>query len=315
MLSQASMPHAYWSYVVHIAVNLVNLLPTLVLKCVSPWFKLYSSKPDLSQLRVFGCACYPNLRVYTSHKLEPRTKGYFFLGYFPTSKGYLCLDLQSKSVCTSRHVWFNKTRFPFSQLSSTLHSPTSSSSGLSTSLWLSNLLFLHSTKQSSLLGPYSPPSQPQSSSTLPHFPTQPQSPFSNVQQSHPSLSSNLLASTHSSSLVLPQSTIPILPIATLPKSSSIVNSIPPILPITNHHPMQTRCKSDITKPKSKFCYKVVLDYTYTEPLTYKIAFQYPKWCEAMDAEFQALQRQNTWILVPAPPHANLVGCKWVFKLK
>ena len=35
----------------------------------------------------------------------------------------------------------------------------------------------------------------------------------------------------------------------------------------------------------------------------------------MDAEFQALQRQQTWSLVPAPLHANLVGCKWVFKIK
>lgn len=35
----------------------------------------------------------------------------------------------------------------------------------------------------------------------------------------------------------------------------------------------------------------------------------------MDAEFQTLQRQNTWSLVPAPPHANPVECKWVFKLK
>ena len=35
----------------------------------------------------------------------------------------------------------------------------------------------------------------------------------------------------------------------------------------------------------------------------------------MDAEFQALQRQQTWSLVLAPSHANLVGCKWVFKIK
>ena len=35
----------------------------------------------------------------------------------------------------------------------------------------------------------------------------------------------------------------------------------------------------------------------------------------MDVEFQALQRQQTWSLVSAPPNVNLVGCKWVFKLK
>ena len=29
----------------------------------------------------------------------------------------------------------------------------------------------------------------------------------------------------------------------------------------------------------------------------------------MDAEFQALQKQNAWNLVPAPPYANLVRCK------
>ena len=58
-----------------------------------------------------------------------------------------------------------------------------------------------------------------------------------------------------------------------------------------------------------------MDYSYTEPPTYKIASTYPKWCEAMDAEFQALQKQETWFLVPPPPNVNLVGCKWVFKLE
>lgn len=35
----------------------------------------------------------------------------------------------------------------------------------------------------------------------------------------------------------------------------------------------------------------------------------------MCEEYAALIRNNTWSLVPHPPNASIVGCKWVFKLK
>jgi hypothetical protein len=35
----------------------------------------------------------------------------------------------------------------------------------------------------------------------------------------------------------------------------------------------------------------------------------------MASEFEALQRQNTWSLVPPSPSQNLVGCRWVYKIK
>lgn len=76
----------------------------------------------------------------------------------------------------------------------------------------------------------------------------------------------------------------------LPEASSLIPipSSVPTLAAPNLHPMQTRSKSNITKPNAKLCYKIVLNYTYTEPPTYKIASKYPKWCEAMDVEYQAL---------------------------
>ena len=35
----------------------------------------------------------------------------------------------------------------------------------------------------------------------------------------------------------------------------------------------------------------------------------------MAEKFAALERQGTWSLVPPFPSQNVVGCKWVFKLK
>ena len=58
--------------------SLLNQLPTSVLSFHSPWQKLYYSQPNLSQLKVFDCACYPYLRSYNCHKLEPRSKECLF---------------------------------------------------------------------------------------------------------------------------------------------------------------------------------------------------------------------------------------------
>lgn len=35
----------------------------------------------------------------------------------------------------------------------------------------------------------------------------------------------------------------------------------------------------------------------------------------MDAEYQALQRNKTWHLVPRPKRKDIIGCKWVYKIK
>ena len=262
------MSTTYWSYTTLTAVSLINLLPTSVLNFVSSWFKLYSSHPDLSQLKVFGCACYPHLRSYSTHKLEPRTKECLFLSYSSTSKGYLCLDVQSQHLYTSRHVLFNETKFPFPTLSNSLHSFSSPILVLSDSLWLSNLLYLHSSNQPYLLGPYT-------SSTTSSVPLN-----SSITQSTPP-QSDFAPLPSPSTPANPSQPHPIpssMAIEPLPEASSLIliPSLGPTLSAPNLHPMQTRSKSGITKPNTKLCYKIVLDYTYPEPPTYKIASKYPK---------------------------------------
>uniref|UniRef100_A0A2N9H347 Reverse transcriptase Ty1/copia-type domain-containing protein n=1 Tax=Fagus sylvatica TaxID=28930 RepID=A0A2N9H347_FAGSY len=41
----------------------------------------------------------------------------------------------------------------------------------------------------------------------------------------------------------------------------------------------------------------------------------PQWREAMNTEFDALLKNQTWTLVPSTQARNLVGCKWVFHVK
>ena len=40
-----------------------------------------------------------------------------------------------------------------------------------------------------------------------------------------------------------------------------------------------------------------------------------KWEKAMDEEIAALYENETWDLVPLPERKNVIGCKWVYKVK
>ena len=92
LLSQASLPSTFWSFAIQSALTLINLLPTSTLEFLSPWFKIYGQHPDITSLKIFGCACYAFLKPYTKHKLEHKTIECLFLGYSTVSKGYLCRD-------------------------------------------------------------------------------------------------------------------------------------------------------------------------------------------------------------------------------
>ncbi|MCH94734.1 retrovirus-related Pol polyprotein from transposon TNT 1-94, partial [Trifolium medium] len=54
---------------------------------------------------------------------------------------------------------------------------------------------------------------------------------------------------------------------------------------------------------------------HSEPKSVKQALAEPHWKEAMQCEFDALQKNETWNLVPLPPNRTAIGCKWVFRVK
>ena len=113
LLAHSHLPLTYGVEAFNTSTYLINRLPTPILKQNNPYTKLFNVAPDYTFLRVFGCACYPLLRPYNSHKLEFRSKKCVFLGYSSNHHGYRCLDLDSNKVYTSRHVVFDELSFPF----------------------------------------------------------------------------------------------------------------------------------------------------------------------------------------------------------
>lgn len=98
--------------------------------------------------------------------------------------------------------------------------------------------------------------------------------------------------------------------------STMTTSMSRDLPSTslNTHSMVTRSKAGISKPNRKYCLSAQ-EVQESEPISYKDALRHNKWKQAMDDEFNALQNQQTWELVPSESSQRLIGCKWIFKLK
>ena len=101
LLANSSMPIKIWDEAFLTTTYLINLLPSKVINFETPITRLFGICPDYKSLRVFGCACWPNLRPYNTRKLAFRSKKCVFLRYSPIHKGVKCLDVSIGRVCIS----------------------------------------------------------------------------------------------------------------------------------------------------------------------------------------------------------------------
>jgi IS30 family transposase len=64
LLARASMPLKFWDEAFLAATYLINHTSSKVIDYQTPLARLYKIKPNYSSLRIFGCACWPNLHPY-----------------------------------------------------------------------------------------------------------------------------------------------------------------------------------------------------------------------------------------------------------
>jgi hypothetical protein len=91
-------------------------MPSRVIQNDTPYHRVFIEKLNNTILRTFGCAYWPNLHPYNSHKLQFHSKRCIFLGYNTLHKGYKCLDPSTGRIYTSSDVTFDEQVFPFSSM-------------------------------------------------------------------------------------------------------------------------------------------------------------------------------------------------------
>ncbi|XP_076912187.1 uncharacterized protein LOC143570413 [Bidens hawaiensis] len=275
----------------------------------------------------------------------------------PQYEGYRCLDPSTSRIYVTRQARFNETVFPFQGSTNVV-----SLSGLYITTFLDEVngpAPIETNPSTQHPNPPSPLSQSPNPSTSkpaqPAFSPSPNQPFpSSIRSSSGDSDPCSLCqpsdktSSQENSFITPnspstQNTCPssvphpsLAPLATnsdpvpdaqftqetSPVHTSHTRDTTEHMPSTSAHPMTTRSKAGIFKPKhiadlaslTTHPLQIVLS-ALTEPRGFKSAAKDPKWLAAMHEEINALHFNRTWTFVPRPLSTNIVGSKWVYRIK
>jgi hypothetical protein len=201
-----------------------------------------------------------------------------FLGYGIQQKGYRCYDPVTQKLYVSRHVTFLE-RLPFFSLPPT-----------QTPVAKEDLVHIDPFPLEVPVEEYVSTLDLSDVSKVPSSPSYPISPF-------------------------PQHYVRRAPPTPRPPSASPDSDPPePRYPPRDRRP-PVRLGFTNTCFTSSYCSFLSRLHTYFEPRSYKEACNDPNWVSAMNDELTALANTQTWDLVTLPDGKNLIGCKWVFKVK
>ena len=300
MMHGSNLPVSLWTEAFHSTVHVINRLPMSILENKSPYFSLFGIQPDYHELRVFGSVCYVHIDSSLRHKFQDKALKCRFIGYAEDYKGYRCYDPLSKRVKISRNVIFDEMNFADQDNNSTMVDTDNSSSSIEVYYpWLNSELFSNGKVDC-----------PENCSQK-----EPHEDSANETQTEETVTYDLEPTRYKGIVYTRR------------------EKEPSFIPCTNTDPsgssasqqMDIRRSSRIRHPLDRWVSykKFSLDFQLfltsiskeDEPLMFYQAASSRRWVEAMNEEMEALHECGTWEIVPRPLNRNVVGSKWVYKIK
>ncbi|GJZ42978.1 ribonuclease H-like domain, reverse transcriptase, RNA-dependent DNA polymerase [Tanacetum coccineum] len=92
------------------AIYILNNIPTKALEDITPYKAIKRRKPNLENLRVFGCIAYAKVPSQRLTKIDDRSSRMVYLGNEQGSKAYRLFNPTTQKICVSRDVKFKKNK-------------------------------------------------------------------------------------------------------------------------------------------------------------------------------------------------------------
>lgn len=109
MLKWKGLSNNFWAKAVNTTVYILNRSPIKAVLNKTPYQAWHGQKPQVHQLKVFGCVAYAHILKQEREKFDEKGVKNIFVGYSNESKGYHLYNPKTNKIVISRDVIFDES--------------------------------------------------------------------------------------------------------------------------------------------------------------------------------------------------------------